>query len=897
MTITIDSSVLTAYYQAKAGVGTAASGGAGAGNGTGKTKTPTPPWDLKSSAPRAPALVKAVMSGARFLDPNAAKLDAAAPDDYRKLFALYQGLNALQGLSDQVNASGVSEGEKARIRARFAEGMAEIGKYIDTADFKLFDLAQGQATSKLQSTGGVKVETDAYKTGTLWTGAMNGEPPAFQGDVKFSLSVQKGASNPVTVNVDFDLAEMGATPRTMSNVVIYLNDKLAAAGLSTRFANERTAGADKTAMVGGKSVVIGKEPDSYALKIKGSDIEALSFSAPATAPAVYLGGAAGRDTDKADPSLSLTKFEVGGADVTGTAAANGKIFSRPMDAGVSAIKSQVVGADGSLYMLAEVDAKVDGQTIKGTSDVALLKYDPGGNLVYSRTLGAASSASGFALAVSADGASVAVAGSVTGVLDAGDAGKDPNTADSFVTVFSAAGEEKWTQRSAATLEDKVTGLAFAADGSLYATGTTASAMPGATAVGGQDAYLRGFSATGAVKFTSQYGTAGVDSSAGLIVDGNSVVVAGSESGQAVLRRFDLQPAGAPTLASSRSLGALNGNLAGIGLAADGSIVVTGSTSNGSLSVGGATTGYPGQQAAFVAKLNSDLTTTGGDHLTYLAGSSARTASAMTISGGQVYLAGQISVTPLPGDTSAHDSYVQAIDPDTGAVSWSRQTQGLDREAAITALAVDAGGASALDRLGLPQGKIDWKVSDTLVANTAARVGDQLTVRSSMGPKTVTIEASDTLKTLATKIGRAAGFNVKVETTLVDGVQKLKVTPIGKAEIELEAGPKGRDALGALGLGEALITNDPTKAADAKKAKTVATYGLGLPSTLNLDTPAAAKQASSILINAAVAVRGVYNDLIKPPTTPSSSSSGQVPAYLQAQIANYQLALARLTGGG
>lgn len=295
MAITIDASILTAYYQAKSGAALAATGGGGAG---GKPKTPTPPWSLDSTAPRASALVKSVLAGARFVNPGAAKLDVpTAPSDYKKLFALYQGLNALQGLADQASAKGISEAEKTRIRTRFAEGLAEVGAYIDTADFDLFNLTQGQASAKLVSTAGARATNDTYLTSTLWTGPSTGLPPAFQGNVAFSVSVQEGA---VATQVDFDLSEMGATPRTMSNVVIYLNDKLTAAGLSTRFANERIPGGDKTVMVGGKATVIGTEPDSYALKIKGDVGEVLTFSAPASAPAVYLAGSSGRDTDKAD---------------------------------------------------------------------------------------------------------------------------------------------------------------------------------------------------------------------------------------------------------------------------------------------------------------------------------------------------------------------------------------------------------------------------------------------------------------------------------------------------------------------------------------------------------------------------------------------------------------------
>ena len=267
---------------------------------------------------------------------------------------------------------------------------------------------------------------------------------------------------------------------------------------------------------------------------------------------------------------------------------------------------------------------------------------------------------------------------------------------------------------------------------------------------------------------------------------------------------------------------------------------------------------------------------------------------MTISNGQVYLTGQLAVTPPSGETTAHDGYVQAIDPDTGAVSWSRQIQGVDREASFSAVAVSQTGTSVLDKLGLPQGTIDYTISKTVVANSSVRVGDQFSVRVSGIAKTVTIEAGDTLKLLAEKIARASGFTDKAEIITVDGVQKIKVTPVGKAQIEIEAGKTGRNGLAALGLAEGLISTAPLNAADAKKAKTTATYGLGLPSTLALDTEAQAKLASQTLIGAAMAVKEIYTSLITPVKDPAKAST-PVPAYLTAQIANYRQALARLGG--
>jgi hypothetical protein len=902
VSVTFDSSILTAYYQAKAGI---SSGGLAGGSGTGAgaaKKNPTAPWAATSTAPKMSDLVTSVMRGKKFIDPDAAKLDVAgASKDYKQLFSVYQGLNALQGLAEQLSVKGLSELRKAEIRTRFDAGMAEIGAYLDKADFDAFQLSQGTAAAS-QTAPGIKRETDTYATGVLHSGEPGAAVDAFQGAVAFNMKLTRPSGSVVDVN--FDLSEMGATPRTMANVTLYMNDKLAPAGAATRFAVVRTPGTERTATAGGQTVKLGMGPDTYSLSIKGISTEVVAFTAPATSPSVYLGGQMGTTTGTKPTAVrELMKFETD-LSSPATTSPDGKVFDKTLGPEVQAVRASQTGPDGSLYVLADINAKTGDQNIKGTADVALMKYDSAGNLVYTRTLGAASQAFGSALTVSADGTKVAVAGSVVGALDNGDVGVDAKVADSFVTVFDADGEQLFSQRSGSKGEDQVTGVSFGADGSLYVTGSANGSFANTTQIGGQDAYVRGYkintspTATEkyALQFTTQYGTSGTDKPAGVAVNGSTMVTAGVENGRIILRRYDLQPTGAPILGATRDLGAANGgSIAGVAFDTDGSVVVAGSTKNGALNAGTVTNAYTSGQSAFVAKLSGDLTAAGTDRLTYYNGTGDRTTTAVTLSGGKAYITGQLAVTPPAGQTTAFDGYAAAIDPETGAVTWSQTFQGDGRQAAPTSIAVDQSGASILDRLGLPKGTIDYSGSQSIVGNSSARPGDQFFVRAGTGAaKAVTIEANDTLKTLAAKIGRAAGFQVKVEIVIAKGYDTLKITPQStRTPVELEAGKNGRNALAALGLSEGLITTNPDP---NKKDSVKASYGLQLPSTLNLNTDGAAKQAQAQLLGALSSIRSIYRDMTTKPST-ASRSSGPVPAYLTNQIANYQQALNRLTAGG
>ena len=872
------------------------------------------------------ALVASVMNGARFIDPGSAKLDVstannAANGDYKNLFALYQGVNALEGLAAQMAAKGVSAADKARIQTAFNTGMKQLQSFLaGGSNFQTINVVQGAASALSQTKVGAPVESDTYTTAVLHTGAASDPVAAFQGPVQFSVTALK--TSKVSTTVNFNLDDM-TVPRTMSNVVGYLNGKLKDAGLDTRFGVVDTPGVAQTVKENGKTVTLSTPPDSFSLKIKGDATETLTFGAPAATPAVYVSQTSGLTDGKTPDAINqMLKYQTdpaGGA----TDAATGQVFSKTLPSAVQDVKASATAPDGSLYVLANVDATVSGQTIKGDQDVALMKYDSAGNLIYTRTLGAADSASGYALTVSADGKKVAVGGSVTGAFDANDPTDTATTgADSFVSLYNSDGDELWTQRRGSAADDHVNALAIGADGTVYVAGTAGAAMSGATSKGGQDAYLSAIGTVAAkdtdgdpittpkTLFTTQYGTSGTDQAAGIALSGSSVIVAGQEGSHAVVRSFDLQPSGAPILDQTRDLGDLKGGqVTGVGIADEGSVIVAGATHNAALDAGTITSAYTEAKDAFVARLSGDLVASASDALTYYGGATDTTASAMTVSGGSVFITGQVTVTPPPGQTTAANGYAAQIDPTTGAVTWSQQFTGLDRTAAPTSIAVAATGSSVLDRLGLPQGTIDYNPAtlvvdavpaSLLVDNTSLRPGDQFYVSAGLGPKkAVTIDANDTLKSLGVKINRALGFVANVTTVTVNGQQQLKIVPINvRTRIQLSAGADDRNALPSLGLAEGVISTAPTTTKiNGKTVTTKKNYALQLPSTLGLGSTDDIAAARKALTAAASTIRGAYRDMITPPSTATTAAAtGPAPAYITAQIANYQQALARLTGG-
>ncbi|HEY8617487.1 hypothetical protein [Phenylobacterium sp.] len=908
--------------------------GAAAGPTAAPTRkyAPTAPWSVIYSdgetKAKASEAVRRALAGRKLVEENAAQLDLpGASSDYRKLFALYQGLQTLNDLAEYVKGKGLTSIERTRVQGAFAKGLAEVTGYIDQAKLENARLSGGEAALNVKSKVTTPKALTEYVTQPL-TSSTADPVPAFEGAVSFSISVKK--LNNTTQDVAIELGEMGSTPRTLGNVINFINDKLQSAGVETRIQTQRIPGQARQVTVAGKAVNLPPGPDQWALKVKMGTGETVSFAAAATAPAIYMAQEVG-DPDPDGKAATkdgrverqLVKFQTDVSTVPPplqgegeTGWVDGRVFAETLGPEVKTVRAQQVGPDGGLYMLADVTAATGGQAIKGEQDVALLKYDSAGKLIFARTLGASSSATGLGLAVSADG-KVAVAGAVTGglngaaegALNSGASGSYAANSDSFVTLYDPEGQELWTQRRGARLDDEASQVAFGADGTVYVAGRSKSALPGTTTIGGYDGYVEAFRADAAGKvqtlFAQSFGTAGADSPKGLVVDGNALVVASVEQGHAVLRRFEVSGA-TVSAGAARDLGDLQGgDIAGLALDG-GQLVVAGTTQNGSLSAGLVTRNHAGGSDAFAARLSANLAGGPSDRIAYYGGAGDDKATSLAVSAGQVWLGGSVG-----GDLPDHDrvgkkdGFLARLDIDSGAVAWSRRFSGKDGYAAPTSIALDTKGASVLDRLGLPSGTLDTSDSERLTAQSSLRAGEQFTIQVGQGrASSVTIEEKDTLDTLAQKIRRASGFQAKVTIATANGVRSLKIEPMNpRIVLEVGAGSAGKDALEALGIAETIIRTTTTE--DGKtlpgdgKAQI---YGLGLPRDLNLSD---ADQISHALAEVAAAmgvVRSVYKDM-RDAATPKSladkiaGAQGQAPAYLTNQIANYQAALDRLTGGG
>ncbi|MBV9509725.1 MAG: hypothetical protein JO303_05535 [Caulobacteraceae bacterium] len=697
MTITIDPSILLSYYNSREGILNSSTGASTSSSSTtsassaasGTVPAPTPPWSAKNASSQANTLATAVLNGSSVIPTTPLQLSVkGASSDYQALFTAYQGLTALRGLVSDALSTSPTATNKAQATQALGAGLTQVSNYVNGLSLQHIELTSGTVQSSDASTSGPATTNSSYTTGVIFAGGLNDPAPAFQGDVQFNINVTSYSGKATTIPID--LSDMGSTPRTMSNVVNYINSQLKAAGVLTRFATSETPGVAQTITVNGKKVTLPAGPDQWAFQINADTSETVSFSAPSTAAAVYVGQTSGNVTGY-NNQVAANKSAAAIAAATGTTAPTtntatqisapiqqlvklqtdtstsatpppaaqvipgtpnaspDEAYAQTLNANISSVDATATGADGSVYVLANVTGTVAGDTPTSAQNIALQKYDSAGNLIYSTVLGSAGQASGLSLAVSADG-QVAVAGSVTGALSPNNPGNGSTTADSFVAVYNAQGEQQWETTGLSPSNNQVNSVAFGADDSVYVAGQTNTPSGTAASYAPAAGYLAGYSSAGKSLFNISTGNANAN---GVAVDGNTVVVAGtSSSGHAIVNSYALPSSGssAPTLTASRDLGSLgSGSIAGVAIN-DGQVVVAGTTSNASLDAGAVTSAFTGRQDAFVAQLSEDLAPSGSDAIAYYGGTGNTTATALTVSNGQVYIAGS-STGGLPGLTN------------------------------------------------------------------------------------------------------------------------------------------------------------------------------------------------------------------------------------------------------
>jgi hypothetical protein len=536
---------------------------------------------------------------------------------------------------------------------------------------------------------------------------------------------------------------------------------------------------------------------------------------------------------------------------------------------------------------------------QASEDVFLTKYDSAGNVQWTKLLGSAGTAGAYSLAVDPVSGGVVVAGSVTGDLKPTAIG---GGTDSFVAKYDRDGKQTWLRQIAPLSNDRANAVSIDASGNIYVGGQVGGVIAsGQTNAGGIDAYITKLTSAGALVYHRQFGTASEDAAkhTAIASDGN-VVVASVENGHAILRKYSGAD-GTSAAMWELDLGDLQGGALGGITISGGKIYLSGATANASLDAGG---------SASVANANSGGRDTfvfaasengAADFVSYAGTAATEQGGGVTVAGGKIYLTGTTTGT-FAGEkpNTTHNLFVTQMDAD-GTFEWARQYGGVDSTSQGMAIAADETGSSVLDALKLRRGTITSPSSNLIEAQLTARAGDYFTLRiegrSSTRDTKITIAAGETLRSLALKINGALLFDGKATAMPVKGGQALKLAVNDGVKVELVAGPKDFDALAGLGISPQTLVGDEKKDDDSSKddEPPFETIGLNLDDPkLGLLTKSDAAHTHVVMMAAMALIKQVYNK-INGLEKPAAAPSGPVPAYMQAQLANYQSALAWFGG--
>jgi uncharacterized delta-60 repeat protein len=178
--------------------------------------------------------------------------------------------------------------------------------------------------------------------------------------------------------------------------------------------------------------------------------------------------------------------------------------------------SVTVDGNGDIYVAGETNGNLDTNTLAGTKDFFVTKYNSAGTKLYTKQLGVASSTTiGWSVAVDASG-NVYVAGETTGNLGRTRVG----STEFFLTKYNSTGTLQYTKQlgAAAFTTTVAKGVTVDASGNVYVAGYTNGGLDGNTLAGTYGYFLTKYNSAGDKQYTRQVGVTGKSTK------GNSVAI-------------------------------------------------------------------------------------------------------------------------------------------------------------------------------------------------------------------------------------------------------------------------------------------------------------------------------------------------------------------------------------
>ena len=355
-------------------------------------------------------------------------------------------------------------------------------------------------------------------------------------------------------------------------------------------------------------------------------------------------------------------------------------------------QSVAIDTRGNVYVAGDTSGWLDGNTLAGTSDAFVTKYNISGVKQYTQQLGVGGGETiGRSVAIDTSG-NVYVAGYTSGKLDL-----DPKVGnvDSFFTKYSSSGVRQYVRQLGVSAAETY-GLSVATDasGNVYVAGYTSGRLGTDPQVGNTDFFVSKYNSSGVWQFTRQLGASGAitvgravttDSNGNVYVTGYTT---GGLDGNTLAGTTDFFVTKYDSLGVKQStwqLGVTGADTSGGSVAVDssGNVYVAGDTADG---LDG--NAKVGDTDFFVTKYNSS----GVRQFTWQMGALAANTvgrSVVVDAKGNVYVAGEtsgvLSNEPLTG---TKDYFIVSYNS-SGVIHYLHQMGIAGRETVGQSLALDA----------------------------------------------------------------------------------------------------------------------------------------------------------------------------------------------------------------
>jgi hypothetical protein len=193
-------------------------------------------------------------------------------------------------------------------------------------------------------------------------------------------------------------------------------------------------------------------------------------------------------------------------------------------------RSVAIDSTGNVFVTGFTNGGLDGNMLTGTWDFFLTKYDNSGVKQYTKQMGVAGQTTyGRSVAIDSTG-NVFVAGYTSGGLDGNTL---TGTWDFFLTKYDNSGVKQYTKQMGAAGQFAAgTSVATDTSGNVFVAGITTGGLDGNTLTGSDDSFVTKYDNSGVKQYTKQMGVAGQSTqgySVATDASGN-VFVAGNTSG-------------------------------------------------------------------------------------------------------------------------------------------------------------------------------------------------------------------------------------------------------------------------------------------------------------------------------------------------------------------------------